>query len=113
MQITLSDKAIKEIKKVMSEQSFSENEYAIEVSVVGGGCSGFSHRLGFKKKSEVDKLNETSFSFDGLEAVVGNKSLIYLNGTEIDFHDSLDKRGFAFRNPNSKGSCGCGSSFSV
>ena len=113
MSITVTEKAIKEVKKVMEEQAFSLEDYALEVGVVGGGCSGFSYKLGFKKKADIDKLNETLYTFEGVETVVNNRALLYLEGATVDYHDGLEKRGFAFSNPNSKSSCGCGSSFSA
>jgi iron-sulfur cluster assembly protein len=112
MSITVTEKAIAEIKRVMQEQNMPQEENVLEVGVAGGGCSGFQYKLGFKKRSEVDALNSTQFKFEGLEAVVDNKSLLYLEGTTVDFHDGLDKRGFVFNNPNATRSCGCGSSFS-
>jgi len=112
MSIKVTEKAVKEVKKVMQEQNIPIEENLLEIGVTGGGCSGFQYRLGFKKKSEIDSLNSTLFSFDGLEAVVDNRSLLYLEGITVDFHDGLDKRGFLFDNPNAKSCCGCGSSFS-
>lgn len=104
---------MKEIKKVMEEQKFSHDEYALEVGVAGGGCSGFSYKLGFKKKGDIDKLNETVFNFEGVDTVVNNKAMLYLEGTTVDYQDELNKRGFSFNNPNAKSCCGCGSSFSA
>lgn len=112
MSITLTEKAIAEIKRVMQEQNMQQEENVLEVGVAGGGCSGFQYKLGFKKRSEVDTLNSTQFKFEGLEAVIDNKSLLYLDGTTVDFHDGLNKRGFVFDNPLATRSCGCGSSFS-
>ena len=111
MSIKITDKALLEIKRVMEEQNIPTSENVLEVGVVGGGCSGFSYKLGFKNKTEIDALNSTTFSFQGLDAVVDNKCMIYLEGATVDFHDSIDKRGFVFDNPNSKGGCGCGQSF--
>jgi iron-sulfur cluster assembly accessory protein len=112
MSINVTEKAVNEIKRVMKEQNISDQESVLEVGVVGGGCTGFQYKLGFKNKSEIDQLNSTQFSFEGLDAVVDNKSLLYLDGVTVDYHDGLDKRGFVFDNPNATKSCGCGSSFS-
>jgi iron-sulfur cluster assembly protein len=111
MSITITDKALSEIKRVMQEQNINNEENVLELGVAGGGCSGFSYKLGFKNKSEVDSLNSTTFSFQGLDAVVDGKSMLYLDGIKLDFHDGLEKRGFVFDNPNAKGGCGCGQSF--
>lgn len=112
-EIKITDKAAAEIKRVMEEQQFPLEEYVLEVGVAGGGCSGFSYKLGFKKESEVNKSAQTEFTFGGVRTSVGNRAMLYLDGTTIDFHDGLDKRGFIFTNPNATGKCGCGSSFSV
>jgi iron-sulfur cluster assembly protein len=113
MSITLTEKAVKEIKRVMEEQNFSADEYALEVGVAGGGCSGFQYKLGFKKKEEFDKLNSTVFNFEGVEIVVDNRSLLYIEGTTLDFYEDINRRGFVFNNPNAKRHCGCGNSFSA
>jgi iron-sulfur cluster assembly protein len=113
MGITLTEKAIGEITVVMNEQQMKTDEYALEVGVIGGGCSGFSYKMGFKKKAEIDKMNETSFQFGDIETVVHNRALPFLEGVKVDYHTDINRRGFVFDNPNSKGSCGCGSSFSV
>jgi iron-sulfur cluster assembly accessory protein len=97
----------------MSEQGFNPEEFVLEANVLGGGCSGFTHKLGFKERSKVDATRETVFNIEGVDIAVNHRSMLYLNGTTIDFHESLNKRGFSFENPNSKGTCGCGSSFSI
>lgn len=97
----------------MAEQGFTSEEYVLEASVVGGGCSGFQYKLGFKERSEVNKLNETLLNFDGIDVAVNNRAVLYIEGTTIDFHDGLNKRGFVFQNPNARTTCGCGSSFSA
>lgn len=113
MSVTVTDKAVKEIKRVLEEQSLSLEENVLRVGVAGGGCSGFSYSLTFSKKEEVNPLEDMVYSFDGLTTVVNRKSDQYLNGTTVDFYDGLDKRGFTFNNPNAVRNCGCGSSFSV
>jgi iron-sulfur cluster assembly protein len=111
--IILTERAAQEVKKVMEEQEFTPEAYVLEAGCVGGGCSGFQYKLGFKERSEVDKSKETIYSFNGVDVVVNNRAMLYMGGTTIDFHDGLNKRGFVFENPNSKTTCGCGSSFSV
>ena len=110
MSLQLTENAAKEIKKVIAEQKMSENT-ALRVGVSGGGCSGFEYKLGFDE--HVDEQTDTVCEMHGLRVVVDKKSLIHLDGTEIDFHNGIDKRGFVFNNPNATKSCGCGSSFQV
>ena len=110
MSVMLTPAAAEEIKRVMQEQNRPEFKY-VRVGVVGGGCSGFQYSFGFTEGYDdaVDLLNEQH----GVGVVVDKKSDLYLDGTTIDFLTSLEKRGFAFNNPNAVKSCGCGSSFSA
>ncbi len=107
--ITITERAAKEIKRIVAEQNLPANS-ALRVGVKGGGCSGFSYTLGFDDEvGEVDQVTEQ----DGVRIVCDPKSFLYLNGTELDFEDNLMGRGFKFGNPNAAKSCGCGESFSV
>lgn len=81
----------------------------LRVRVVGGGCSGMSYRMEFDDPREGDEV----FESDGFRVYVDKKSMIFLNGSELDYRESLTGAGFHFQNPNVKGSCGCGESFSV
>jgi len=108
--ITLTDKAVKEIKRLQDADASAQGK-PLRVQVVGGGCSGMSYKLGFDQEpvSELDK----TFSKDGISLIVDSKSFLYITGTELDFSDGLNGKGFVFNNPNAKRSCGCGSSFST
>ena len=88
MAITLTKKAEEKVREILSDQP--EPYAGLRIQVVGGGCSGFSYRMGFDKAS-----------------------LLYMDGSEVDYVDGLHGAGFKFNNPNTTGSCGCGSSFSV
>ena len=110
MPLTLTENAAKEIKKVITDQKMSEN-VALRIGVAGGGCSGFEYKLGFDE--HVDEQTDTVCEMHGVRVVVDKKSLLHLDGTEIDYHNGIDKRGFVFSNPNATKSCGCGSSFQV
>lgn len=113
MAITVTEKAIGEIKRVMEEQKMDSNEHVLRVGVVGGGCSGFSYSLGFEKKEEGDVLNDSTYTFFGVETKVDRRAEALIEGTTIDFYSGLEKRGFTFDNPNAKRGCGCGNSFGV
>ncbi|MBI1383106.1 MAG: iron-sulfur cluster assembly accessory protein [Planctomycetaceae bacterium] len=107
--ITVTDRAAKEVARIIDEQKLSDAT-VLRVGVKGGGCSGFSYTLGFDDAtSEVDQI----FEINGVRVAVDPKSFLYLNGTQIDFEESLMGRGFKFGNPNAAKSCGCGESFSV
>lgn len=105
--IQLTKGAIHEVKRLMQGQ---ENQgKALRIGVKGGGCAGFSYILDFDEKQEDDK----EFDFDGVSVVVKKLHEMYLQGTEIDYQDGLNDRGFTFSNPNADSTCGCGSSFSA
>ena len=97
------------VAKIMQANNIPET-YGLRVGVKGGGCSGLSYSLGFDKEArEGDKI----IAKDGVNLFVDPKSLFYLSGTELDYTDGLNGRGFVFNNPNATRSCGCGSSFGV
>ncbi len=108
MSIVLTEKAVKEVRRIMDDQKL-EPETVLRVGVTGGGCSGFSYALGFDKS--FDEKSDSKYDFDGLPVVVDKKSALYLDGTTIDFYDGIERRGFTFDNPNAVKSCGCGNSF--
>lgn len=114
MAITLTEKAASEVKRIVTEQrqngDFPEKVY-LRLRVVGGGCSGFQHKLDLDENMN-DKLDEV-FDINGVPVVVDKRSMMYLSDANVDFHDDLNKRGFSISNPNAKTTCGCGSSFSM
>jgi iron-sulfur cluster assembly protein len=106
-EITLTDRASSEVRKIMEANKIPDT-YGLRVGVKGGGCSGLSYSLGFDgEKRENDKI----IMKDDIRIFIDAKSLFYLSGTELDFTDGLNGRGFVFNNPNATKTCGCGSSF--
>jgi iron-sulfur cluster assembly protein len=108
MPVSITEKAAAEVTKVKADQKLDDLTF-LRVGVVGGGCSGFSYSLKFE--SGFDKAADNRYTHHGVDVVVDKKSALYLDGTVIDWHEDLDKRGFTFTNPNAVKSCGCGSSF--
>ena len=109
MAIMLTKKAEDKVKEILAEQP--EAYAGLRIQVVGGGCSGFSYRMGFDKN--FNDQSDQLFEFDGLKVFIDRQSLLYMDGAEVDYVEGLHGAGFKFNNPNSTGSCGCGSSFSV
>ena len=107
--VHITDKAVKEIKKIMEENNIPQN-YGLRIGIKGGGCSGMTYTLGFDSES---KPTDNIIERDGLNIYIDMKSFLYLTGTELDFTDGLSGKGFIFNNPNAKRTCGCGSSFSA
>jgi iron-sulfur cluster assembly accessory protein len=114
MSIMITEKAAAEVKKIVAEQLAGPDappQVFLRMSVKGGGCSGFQHKLDLDKEMNP-KLDE-KFEQHGVAIVIDRRSLMYLNDVVVDFHDDLNKRGFSISNPNAKTTCGCGSSFSM
>ncbi len=112
MPIEVTKRAVIEAQRVMEEQQMEEGKFGLRVGVLAGGCSGFSYKLGFEEVAAADPEKDTVTEFHGMKVLVDKKSDLFLDGTVVDFHEGLDRRGFTFANPNSTKCCGCGSSFS-
>lgn len=105
---TVTQTASKEIQNLMVQ--YNNPQLGLRVRVVAGGCSGFSYDLAFDDQSQgTDQV----FDINGVRVMIDERSYQHLDGTELDFVDTMLGRGFTFSNPNAKSSCGCGSSFSV
>ena len=106
--ITLSEAALKEVKRLINVQGFTEG--GLRLGVKGGGCSGLSYTINFDEKiGQHDQVHD----FDGVKVIVDTKSAIYLQGTQLDFQKDLMGGNFKFVNPNADKTCGCGESFSA
>ena len=108
-EIKVTSKAVEQINKIKEKNNIPEN-YAIRIGIKGGGCSGFSYHMGFDSDS---KEGDTVIEHENIKLFIDGKSLFYLSGTELDFSDGLNGKGFVFNNPNAKKTCGCGQSFAV
>ncbi len=108
-EIKVTEKAAKEILKIKDENNIP-GTYGLRVGVKGGGCSGLTYTLGFDTE---EKEGDTVIEQNNVKLFVDGKSLFYLSGTELDFTDGLNGRGFVFNNPNATKTCGCGESFGV
>ena len=105
--VSITDRAVEKIKQQLAAEK--REGQGLRVKVVGGGCSGLQNKLDFDTSRAGDKVLEK----DGAKVLVDMKSLLYLNGTELDYKEGLMQSGFALQNPNVKRSCGCGVSFTV
>ena len=109
MPINLTETAAKEIKKIIVDQELPAEQTRLRVGVKGGGCSGFSYVLDLTEEPKGDSDEE--MESHGVPILIDSKSLLYLEGTEIDFKEDVMQSGFVFKNPNATSTCGCGSSF--
>ncbi len=111
--ITLSPAAITRILELMEEES--DRDLKLRVYIIGGGCSGFQYQFAFEKTAQ-DEDTLVEFPTEGGQKVAVLLDLLsypYLVGSIIDYEIGLYGARFVVQNPNAKGTCGCGSSFSV
>lgn len=106
--ITFTDKAADKVKKLLEAEG--KLNYGLRLKVVGGGCSGMSYAMDFEEKpADGDKVYEDR----GVKVFVDPQSDQYVGGAMVDYAEALTGAGFTIQNPNAKGSCGCGHSFTV
>ena len=106
--LNITKSAQNRIKEMLEKHE--EPDLGLRISVIGGGCSGFSWDMAFDMPRETDEVTETD---SGVKVLVDPISYKYITGTEIDWVETIQGAGFSFHNPNSVRTCGCGKSFSV
>lgn len=107
MAISITENAAGHVARQLAERGHG---LGIRVGVTTTGCSGMAYVLEFADQVED---GDRVFEEHGVKIVVDLKSLIYIDGTEMDFVKQGVNEGFEFRNPNVKGECGCGESFTI
>jgi len=107
MAITLSESAANRVQTFMDSHG---GGVSYRLGVKTSGCSGMAYVLEF-----VDELDDDDVVFEdrGIKVIIDQKSLVYLDGTELDYGKEGLNEGFKFNNPNVKDACGCGESFTV
>ncbi|HEX6810214.1 MAG TPA: iron-sulfur cluster assembly accessory protein [Planctomycetota bacterium] len=108
--VHLTERAAKEIKRVIAEHDFPATTW-VRIGAKGGGCSGFTYVLDFDQNGPTEF--DLAFVQHGVQFVIDKKSEFFMGGTMLDFNDGLLDRGFVFKNPQASGTCGCGTSFSA
>jgi iron-sulfur cluster assembly accessory protein len=107
--VALTDSGAEKVREFLDSQGLAQESAGLRVGVRGGGCSGFQYQLAFDEQRDGDVI----FEHSGLRLLVDNQSLPYVDGSTIDYVDSLQGAGFQVNNPNVVAACGCGSSFRV
>jgi iron-sulfur cluster assembly protein len=108
--IHMTEHAAKKILALLAKEGVSPETGGLRVGVQGGGCSGLSYAMRLDTQArDRDKV----FEEFGARVFVDPKSLLYLNGTTLEYEETLMRQGFVFQNPNAARSCGCGSSFTA
>lgn len=112
MAVIVTEKAAKEVRRVLEDQKMEVENTVLRIGVLAGGCNGYQYKLGFDTKDKVDTAKDFVSEQHGIQVAVDKRSDLHLEGTTLDFYDGLEKRGFTFNNPNVSRTCGCGNSFS-
>ena len=107
--VHLTEKGAEKVREYLGSQGLAERSAGLRVGVRGGGCSGFQYQLAFDELRDGDAV----FEDHGLRLLVDNQSLPYVDGSTVDYVDSMQGAGFQVNNPNVVAACGCGSSFRV
>jgi iron-sulfur cluster assembly protein len=108
MGITLTEPAADRVRNYLAGRG---KGIGVRLGVRTSGCSGMAYVLEFV--DELDEDNDVVFEDRGISVIVDKKSLVYLDGTELDYGKEGLNEGFKFNNPNVKNECGCGESFNV
>jgi iron-sulfur cluster assembly protein len=106
--VNLTETAVGKVREILETQE--PKPAGLRISVVGGGCSGFSYSMAFEN---APGMLDKTYTYDGLKVFVDQASMLYLDGAEVDYVETLEGSGFKFNNPQVKSTCGCGSSFSA
>ena len=106
--VQLTETAVGKVREILDTQE--PKPTGLRIAVVGGGCSGFSYSMAFEN---TPNLLDKTYNFNGLKVFIDQASMLYLDGAEVDYVETMEGAGFKFNNPNVKNTCGCGSSFSV
>ena len=107
--ITFTPAASQEVKRLLEKEQ--KPNFGLRIGVKGGGCSGFTYVMSLEEATP--KQYDTFFEQDGISILVDAKSHLYLDGTTVDYKNSVMGGGFEFNNPLAKKTCGCGTSFST
>jgi len=106
--VNLTETAVNKVREILDTQE--PKPAGLRISVVGGGCSGFSYSMAFEN---APGMLDKTYKYDGLKVFVDQASMLYLEGAEVDYVETVEGSGFKFNNPNVKSTCGCGSSFNA
>lgn len=107
-QVRLSEAAARRVQVIAAKQG--NPSLKLRLAVDGGGCAGFQYKFGLETEASAD---DTIVTTDGVALLVDPVSLPFLEGSEVDFVESLAGKAFQVKNPNATSGCGCGTSFSV
>ena len=111
--ITISDSAYNRICEIKASDH-DKRKNLLQISIISGGCSGLSYDLKLVNRQNLTiKESDYLFEFPDFNIFIDMRSYLMLAGTELDFSDGLEGKGFHFHNPNARRTCSCGDSFSL
>ena len=110
--ITITERAAGRIKEMLGEKDDKE-VIGVKVSVKKRGCNGYSYQMNYAKSEDLDKKKHEVVDAHGIRVLIDTKAIFFLVGTSMDYTETDIAAEFSFNNPNSKGVCGCGESFTV
>jgi iron-sulfur cluster assembly protein len=108
--ITVSEKAYNKIIELMKKEEMNPTDHHLRIGVNSSGCAGLSYEMRFD--NIINPEDQVFEQFD-IKIITNKKSLLYLIGTELDYSDGLNGKGFEWKNPQASRVCGCGESFSI
>ena len=112
-EITISDSAYNRICEIIASDH-DKHKNLLQISIISGGCSGLSYDLKLVNRQNLTiKESDHLFEFPDFNIFIDMRSYLMLAGTELDFSDGLEGKGFHFHNPNARRTCSCGDSFSL
>lgn len=106
--VGLTATAVEKVRETLEQQKL--DGHLLRVAVVGGGCSGYNYDLDLVREA---KESDLTYDCGGIQVAIDQQSVGFLDGTVIDFVETLQGAGFKFNNPKAKATCGCGTSFSA
>lgn len=111
MAIGITETAANRVRHLIAQQPGDERR-VLRLGVAGGGCSGMTYKIDFDREANIAPKDKV-FEDQGIKVVVDHKSMLFLEGTVLDYAETMMQSGFVFKNPNAKQTCGCGESFGV
>lgn len=108
--IQITDRAVRKIREIADKDSVNLDETMLRVAVIPGGCSGLTYDLGW---DTTEQKGDRIFRVEGLRIVLDKRSYLYVSGSELDFSEGLEGKGFHFMNPQATRTCACGESFGL
>ena len=108
--VHITPKAARKMKELVAARPHANPESGVRLGIKGGGCSGLSYVIEF---CDGPRAKDKVLEQEGARVYVDPKSLLYLNGTTLDYVDTFQQKGFQFQNPQQRSECGCGQSFSI